>query len=804
MNNKIKKLFFGIIFSMLIFVLASNNTTLANSDIEVKNNSNSIKSEFLIKDEQLRKIINTKLKQPINYNATAEELASIKGIFNLQGKSEDFIKFETLDGIQYLKNVTTLQIGYVMFPEESFKYLGELTELNTLTINGSYITGNDATTVRWKMKINGENYKERQEINIDNDISLEPLKNLTNLTTFKFDYVNTQQNGSYSFSNRTKIDLAAIGNFKKLNRLDLGNFGESYDPSYSWLENLTNLTYLTISSTDFDDLKSVSKLDKLKTFIFTDDYVNDLRPVAEKSVWATSGLKYVSKPKVVKVDENGRKYVKFSGEIFLGSETKPEIRMSSEMAKYFAPKSLDITNGALDIEFYLNDEPPTLKLYNYLTGNSDKEVIGLSFGLKTTLNGKNIDYTSIVVPIKEHADEYSVIYNGNGNTSGTVPVDPNKYIEESDVTILDKNTLEKDGHKFIGWNTEADGSGTKYNVGSEFKILEDTTLYAMWEKEDTPGGGGGVGTVNPPAKKATAVLANGSKYTDVLTATVLANERNCPILLTGTDSISTETLNELKRRGTGDIIISGGVDSVSKKVEEQLKDFNIIRYAGNDRYETAKEIGKAIRSLTGKTEGAFLVDGTNFPDVITISSLAANKRLPILLTNPEKLTATTEKTIKDWNIKNITIGGQDNSVGNNIETKLKNEIKISTSRIGGSDRYETASLIGKEVRKSTGNTKDMILVDGTNFPDGITINSLAAKFKAPIHLTRPASLTDITANDISDWKIENIIVGGGENSVSKSIYDGLKVANKERISGADRYSTAVKISQKLDSVNFIK
>uniref|UniRef100_UPI0011AF1EF4 cell wall-binding repeat-containing protein n=1 Tax=Peptostreptococcus faecalis TaxID=2045015 RepID=UPI0011AF1EF4 len=283
--------------------------------------------------------------------------------------------------------------------------------------------------------------------------------------------------------------------------------------------------------------------------------------------------------------------------------------------------------------------------------------------------------------------------------------------------------------------------------------------------------------------------------------TVLANERNCPILLTGTDSISTETLNELKRRGTGDIIISGGVDSVSKKVEEQLKDFNIIRYAGNDRYETAKEIGKAIRSLTGKTEGAFLVDGTNFPDVITISSLAVNKRLPILLTNPKKLTATTEKTIKDWNIKNITIGGQDNSVGNNIETKLKNEIKISTSRIGGADRYETASLIGKEVRESTGNTKDMILVDGTNFPDGITINSLAAKFKAPIHLTRPSSLTDITANDISDWKIENIIVGGGENSVSKSIYDGLKVANKERISGADRYSTAVKISQRLDRIS---
>ncbi|WP_145994514.1 cell wall-binding repeat-containing protein, partial [Peptostreptococcus faecalis] len=106
-----------------------------------------------------------------------------------------------------------------------------------------------------------------------------------------------------------------------------------------------------------------------------------------------------------------------------------------------------------------------------------------------------------------------------------------------------------------------------------------------------------------------------------------------------------------------------------------------------------------------------------------------------------------------------------------------------------------------EVRALTGNKTDMILVDGTDFPDGITINSLAAKFKCPIHLTKPTSLTDITAKDIAGWKIDSILVGGGENSVSKSVYDGLKVTNKERIHGADRYSTAVKISQRLDRVS---
>lgn len=317
----------------------------------------------------------------------------------------------------------------------------------------------------------------------------------------------------------------------------------------------------------------------------------------------------------------------------------------------------------------------------------------------------------------------------------------------------------------------------------------------------TPPGGGSGGSGGSTVR-ATAVLANGSKYTDVLTATVLANERHCPILLTETDNITKETLDELKRRGIGDVVISGGTDSVSQKVVDQLKDFKVVRYSGPDRYATAREIGKEVRRLAGKLDGAVLVDGTNFPDVITISALATQRRVPILITQPGKLNGTTENTIKDWSLKNVTIGGQKDSVSLNVESSVKSLVK-DVDRIGGADRYITASLIGKEVRKLTGNLKDMILVDGTNFPDGITVNSLAAKFKCPIHLTKPNSLTAITADDIAGWKIESILVAGGDESVSKNVYDGLKVANKERISGSNRYSTAVKISQRLDNVKLI-
>ena len=38
------------------------------------------------------------------------------------------------------------------------------------------------------------------------------------------------------------------------------------------------------------------------------------------------------------------------------------------------------------------------------------------------------------------------------------------------------------GYNFVGWNTEADGSGTMYQPRDTFTITEDTVLYAIWSR----------------------------------------------------------------------------------------------------------------------------------------------------------------------------------------------------------------------------------------------------------------------------------------------------------------------------------
>lgn len=76
---------------------------------------------------------------------------------------------------------------------------------------------------------------------------------------------------------------------------------------------------------------------------------------------------------------------------------------------------------------------------------------------------------------------YSVTYNANGATSGSVPTDNNEYEKDASVTVLgNTGSLTKTGYTFANWNTKADGSGTDYAAGETFSIAGNTTLYAKW------------------------------------------------------------------------------------------------------------------------------------------------------------------------------------------------------------------------------------------------------------------------------------------------------------------------------------
>lgn len=85
---------------------------------------------------------------------------------------------------------------------------------------------------------------------------------------------------------------------------------------------------------------------------------------------------------------------------------------------------------------------------------------------------------------------FTVTYDGNGNTGGSVPTDGGVYAEGDSVTVLGNDGgLVKTGYGFTGWNTATDGGGSDYSAGDTFTInAADVTFYARWSAGETPPG----------------------------------------------------------------------------------------------------------------------------------------------------------------------------------------------------------------------------------------------------------------------------------------------------------------------------
>ncbi|WP_304194190.1 cell wall-binding repeat-containing protein, partial [Peptostreptococcus stomatis] len=114
-----------------------------------------------------------------------------------------------------------------------------------------------------------------------------------------------------------------------------------------------------------------------------------------------------------------------------------------------------------------------------------------------------------------------------------------------------------------------------------------------------------------------------------------------------------------------------------------------------------------------------------------------------------------------------------------------------TGRIDGRDRIETAINIS---RQAYNKAKTAIVVRHDLFPDSMTASVLAKLKDAPILLNPTDKLDSRVADEIKRLGAEEIIIVGGQSSVSEKVREDLKAfdsdKNVERIAGADRYGTS--------------
>lgn len=270
-------------------------------------------------------------------------------------------------------------------------------------------------------------------------------------------------------------------------------------------------------------------------------------------------------------------------------------------------------------------------------------------------------------------------------------------------------------------------------------------------------------------KANTVIIARSDEYPDSLTASPLAKKLNAPILLTSKNELEEPVKAEIKRLKATNIIIVGGVNSISTNVEKALRQYDkdIERVAGHSRYETSAAIAERLLKLS-KKQTAIIASGENFADALTAGAYAAKQEYPILLVQKTTVDTQITKVLNKYINKTIIAGGV-----NSVSEKVKKDLPKNTERIAGRSRYDTAAQIAKKLFQS----EKAFVASGEVFADALVVSPVAGRLSSPILLVNRKESPE-TIKEYVKEKITEITVIGGKKFVPSSIVTDLETAIK--------------------------
>lgn len=188
----------------------------------------------------------------------------------------------------------------------------------------------------------------------------------------------------------------------------------------------------------------------------------------------------------------------------------------------------------------------------------------------------------------------------------------------------------------------------------------------------------------------------------------------------------------------------------------------VERLAGADRYATSAEVAKYIMNITGQTNTAVIASGDVFADALSISPFAAKNNFPILLVKKNVIPQSVQDIMTKNNVKRTYVIGGLDTVSKSVENLLPGVIE----RIGGADRYETATLIAKSKYASS---KDAFVASGEKFADALVIGGVAGRDNMPILLSKSNKVVDSTKKYMNANITGKVTVIGGVDSISEEV-----------------------------------
>jgi len=223
--------------------------------------------------------------------------------------------------------------------------------------------------------------------------------------------------------------------------------------------------------------------------------------------------------------------------------------------------------------------------------------------------------------------------------------------------------------------------------------------------------------------------------------------------------------------------------------------------AGASRYETALEASR-MAFASNEASAVVIASGANWPDALGAAALAGVAGGPILLTGPASVPSGLAEEIARLGASEIIVVGGEGAISAGVFNALAALPGVEATRIGGTSRYDTASLIASEtVRRieASGGTYDgtAFVATGVNFPDALAASAFAADAGRPILLTAPTALSAETSQTVAALGVTRALVLGSEGALSSQVASDLASSlgeeNVIRLGGSSRYATAMAI-----------
>ena len=225
-----------------------------------------------------------------------------------------------------------------------------------------------------------------------------------------------------------------------------------------------------------------------------------------------------------------------------------------------------------------------------------------------------------------------------------------------------------------------------------------------------------------------------------------------PLLVSQRDGVAESTLatvDQLMPDG-GTIYLIGGEAALSPVVEDQLTGagHDVVRLAGDSRYETAIAIAEEVRARWpgNDTVGIVRADGGDSPtaqwaDALTGGAWAADTTTPMLITPTDGLHPDVAEALERWGTTDSVVFGGESAVGPTAYAELP-----SPQRIAGTDRADTAVEIAESLWTDT---TGYLLANGyyaRGWVPALAAAGLAADLDRPLLYTGASDVPPATAD----------------------------------------------------------